>query len=74
MLSDVSQVQKDRLLVFSHIWKIDPKGKCIRKNKHDHTHLYREPVCTRDYSKELRGGGRGKGNESTVSKRIASCR
>jgi hypothetical protein len=35
MLSEVSQAQeRQRLYVFSHTWKIEPKDK--HKNKHDH--------------------------------------
>jgi hypothetical protein len=42
MLSEVSQAQKDKVHVFSHMWKIDPKDKRIHKNKHDHirTHMF----------------------------------
>jgi hypothetical protein len=50
ILSKVSQVQKDkRLYVFSHMWKIDSKDKCICKCKHDHIfmhiHTERERPC-----------------------------
>jgi hypothetical protein len=40
MLSKVSKVQTQRSHVFSHMWKIDPKDKCIDKKKHDHVHIY----------------------------------
>jgi hypothetical protein len=41
MLSEISQVQKDKAcIVFSHMRKIDPKGKYKHKNKHDHIHTY----------------------------------
>jgi hypothetical protein len=33
MLSQVSQVQKD-CIIFSHMWKIDPKDKHTHKTKH----------------------------------------
>jgi hypothetical protein len=42
MLSEVSQVQKDKGHVFSHMWKIDSTDKCTYKSKHDHIHTYIE--------------------------------
>jgi hypothetical protein len=39
MLSEVSQVQKDKNHVFSHMWKIDPKHKCIHKTYIEHVFL-----------------------------------
>jgi hypothetical protein len=43
MLNVVSQVsERQRLHVFSHLWKIDPKDNGIHKNKHDHIHIYIE--------------------------------
>jgi hypothetical protein len=36
ILSEVSQTQKEKSHVFTHMWKIDPKDKHIHKNKHDH--------------------------------------
>jgi hypothetical protein len=36
MLSEVSQVQKDKSYMFS--FKTDPKDKRVHKNKHDHIH------------------------------------
>jgi hypothetical protein len=27
-----------------HMWKIDPKDKCIHKGKHEHIHIYRKNV------------------------------
>jgi hypothetical protein len=43
MLSEVSQVQKDKH--FSHRWKIDPKNKHIHKNKYYHIQTHVEHVC-----------------------------
>jgi hypothetical protein len=40
MLSEVSQVQKDKGHMFSLMCKIDPKDKRIHKNKHDHICMY----------------------------------
>jgi hypothetical protein len=40
MLSEVSQVQKERMHVFSHMQKIDPKDKHIHKNKYDHLQIH----------------------------------
>jgi hypothetical protein len=41
MLTEISQVQKDKGLMFScHMWKIDTKDKCVHKNKHDHIYIY----------------------------------
>jgi hypothetical protein len=37
ILSEVSQAQ--RLHVFSHMWKTNPKDKHIYKNKHDHIQI-----------------------------------
>jgi hypothetical protein len=37
MLSEVSQAEKDKGHMFSHMRKIDPKDKNIHKNKHNHT-------------------------------------
>jgi 6-phosphogluconolactonase/glucosamine-6-phosphate isomerase/deaminase len=47
MLAEISQVQKNKGCVFSHMWKIDSKHKCIHTKKHDHiyTHLYVEHIC-----------------------------
>jgi hypothetical protein len=36
ILTKVSQAQKDRLLLFPHIWKLHPRYKCT----HKHTHTY----------------------------------
>jgi hypothetical protein len=40
MLSEVSQTQRQRPRVFSHMWKTDPKDKHIHKNKHDHIQIH----------------------------------
>jgi hypothetical protein len=45
MLSEVSQVQKGKDHIFSHMWKTDPKDKHMHKTKHNHIHLYIEHVC-----------------------------
>jgi hypothetical protein len=41
MLSEVkSGSERQRLHVFSQMWKIDPKDKYIHKTKHDHIQTY----------------------------------
>jgi hypothetical protein len=40
--SDVSQVREDKCHVFSHMWKTDPKDRCVHEYKHDHVHIYIE--------------------------------
>jgi hypothetical protein len=45
VLSEASQVQKDKGHMFSHIWKIDPKDKHIHKNMHDYTQTYVNHIC-----------------------------
>jgi streptogramin lyase len=40
-LCDVSQIQKDNVTMidFSHVWKLDIKGKCIHQHKPDHMYI-----------------------------------
>jgi hypothetical protein len=45
MLSEVSQVQKDKHHVFSPMGKTDPKDKCIHKNKMIIYTFYIEHAC-----------------------------
>jgi hypothetical protein len=33
--------ERQSLHVFAHMWKIDPKDKCIDKYKHDHIVIYK---------------------------------
>jgi hypothetical protein len=40
MLSEISQTQKDEGHMFSVMWKIDPKDKCIHKYKCDNICIY----------------------------------
>jgi hypothetical protein len=40
MLSEISQVERKRPHVFYNMWKIEPKDKCIYKNRHDHVYIY----------------------------------
>jgi hypothetical protein len=40
MLSEASQVEKDKSHMFSLMRKIDPKDKYIHKTKHDHIRIY----------------------------------
>jgi hypothetical protein len=40
MLSEVSQVQKDKGHIFSYMWKTNPKDKHRHKNKCDHTQIH----------------------------------
>jgi hypothetical protein len=51
MLSKVSQVQKDNDLVFSHMWKINPKDKLIYNDKHDNMYAC---VCVYMYMQKER--------------------
>jgi hypothetical protein len=57
------------------MWKIDPKARCIHKNKHDHTRIYVENIFV--VVEQLYGtwrGEKGKENdrESTISRYIPS--
>jgi hypothetical protein len=45
--------------VFSTIWKIDSKDKCIQKYKQDHTHTF----ATEQLFEGSGGGKRGKEND-----------
>jgi hypothetical protein len=57
-----------RLYVFSHMWKIDPKGKSIHKNKHGNVHTYAEHVCNSGTTLWNSGEeGREKGNDSVFT-------
>jgi hypothetical protein len=40
MLSEVSQIQKDKGCLFPLMWKIEPKDKHIHKNKHNQIQTY----------------------------------
>jgi hypothetical protein len=44
ILSKISQVQKDKDHMFSHMWKIDPKDKHTQKQTWSYTNLYVEHV------------------------------
>jgi hypothetical protein len=68
MLSEVSQVQKDKGHVFSHMWKTDPKDTHISKTKHNHIQTYVQHVCNGEL---LYGTQReGKKRASTLSKYV----
>jgi hypothetical protein len=58
MLSEVSQVQKDK--VFSYMWKVDLNDKHIHKYKH--YHIYNMFVIVEQFE-GTKGGGRGKESE-----------
>jgi hypothetical protein len=40
MLSEISQVQKHKLHVFSHTWNMDLKDEYVHKNKHVHINIH----------------------------------
>jgi hypothetical protein len=55
--------------------KIDPKDKCIHKNKHDHIHIYIQNMfVTVELFYGTQGKRKGKENDrkTTISKYIAS--
>jgi hypothetical protein len=45
MYNKVTEVQKDKDHVFSHMWKLDLKDRHIHKYIHDSTYTYIEYVC-----------------------------
>jgi hypothetical protein len=55
--------ERKRLPVFSHIWKIYLKDKCIHRNKHDHIHIYIENIFV---IVEVHSGTRGRKEKRMV--------
>jgi hypothetical protein len=67
--------ERQRLLVFSYVWKTDPKETYTQKQTLSYTNLYVEHVCNRTTLLNS-GGGKGKENDraSTRSKYITSVK
>jgi hypothetical protein len=63
--------ERKRWHVFSLLWKINTKYKCLHKYKHDHIHMYRTCFIV-GLSNGKERGGRGKESKQYLSKFVAS--
>jgi hypothetical protein len=73
MLSGLSCIQKTKTTVFFHMWRIDPKDKCIYKHDHVYIDMWRKKERERENMSVTMGlFERTRKRRGTISKYISS--